>query len=102
MNTNIAMLTLTSEAQRRVAHGPDAVQDEHELGARLKGMLARLPPLEALALRLRFGLDDGVPRTRQQMGAAMGVSPARAQRLEARALRTLQGCGADLGAFLDP
>lgn len=48
--------------------------------------VGQLPSREAMLLRLRFGLGDDIPRTREQVARAMGLSPSSTGRLERKAL----------------
>ncbi len=49
-----------------------------------------LPQREAVVLRMRYGLDDGNPRTLAQVGGVLGVSRERVRQLEARAVQRLR------------
>jgi RNA polymerase sigma factor (sigma-70 family) len=53
-------------------------------------ILNKLMPREAQILRLRFGLEGGVPQTLEQVGQAMGLSRERIRQIERRALRQLR------------
>lgn len=52
--------------------------------------LDKLEPREQLILRLRYGIDDGVPKTLQEVGTAFGVTRERARQIEEKALRKLR------------
>lgn len=54
-----------------------------------KAMLC-LVPRERDVLRMRFGLDDGVPKTLEQVGLAFGVTRERIRQLESKALKKLR------------
>lgn len=56
----------------------------------LRAAVAGLPERDAQLVRLRFGLDDGAPRTLEAVGEALGVTKERVRQLETRALRTLR------------
>ncbi len=45
---------------------------------------------EGTVLRMRFGLDDGQPRTLEEVGNAFGVTRERARQIEARAIGKLR------------
>jgi len=81
---------LLSAHQERLLEGPEAALDRAELREQIRRALATLPPRDAEALRLRFGLDDGVERTLEEVGVALDVMRERARQLEARALRKLR------------
>lgn len=73
-----------------------AIVDEHEDAVRLalvsdlETSLLELDPKERRVLELRLGLIDGEPRSLDQVGDRLRVSPARAERLSARAIRKLR------------
>ena len=51
------------------------------------GLLSRR---ERTVLRLRFGLDDGRPRTLEEVGQVFGVTRERIRQIEARTLAKLK------------
>lgn len=53
-------------------------------------VLDSLTPREAKVLRLRFGLDDGNPRTLEEVGKEFQVTRERIRQIEAKALRKLR------------
>lgn len=53
-------------------------------------VLDSLTPREAKVLRLRFGLDDGNPRTLEEVGREFQVTRERIRQIEAKALRKLR------------
>lgn len=53
-------------------------------------VLETLTPREAKVLRLRFGLDDGNPRTLEEVGKVFHVTRERIRQIEAKALRKLR------------
>ncbi|MGF1487495.1 MAG: sigma-70 family RNA polymerase sigma factor [Prochloraceae cyanobacterium] len=52
--------------------------------------LSALTTIEAEVLRLRFGLDNGIPKTLQEVGILLNKSRERIRQIEARALRKLR------------
>jgi RNA polymerase primary sigma factor len=60
------------------------------LGEMIERVLGEMMPREAQILRLRFGLDNGVPQTLEQVGEAMGLSRERIRQIERQALRQLR------------
>jgi len=56
----------------------------------LDGILGTLTEREEKVLRLRFGLDDGRPRTLEEVGQEFGVTRERIRQIEAKALRKLR------------
>ena len=55
----------------------------------LYSCLGDLDPKEQKVLRLRFGLDEGEPRTLKEIGEMMGLSRERIRQIEAQALEKL-------------
>ncbi len=60
------------------------------LKEQLSDVLKTLTPREEKVLRLRFGLDDGRPRTLEEVGKEFNVTRERIRQIEAKALRKLR------------
>jgi RNA polymerase sigma factor (sigma-70 family) len=60
------------------------------LQRRLRVVLAALPPRSADVVRLRFGLEDGQPRTLDQVGRELGLTRERIRQIERETLRDLR------------
>ena len=60
------------------------------LKEQLINVLDTLTPREEKVLRLRFGLDDGRPRTLEEVGKEFNVTRERIRQIEAKALRKLR------------
>ena len=56
----------------------------------LMSVLKSLTPREERVLTLRFGLDDGQPRTLEELGREFNVTRERIRQIEAKALRKLR------------
>ncbi len=56
----------------------------------LLGVLNTLTPREEKVLRLRYGVDDGRPRTLEEVGREFNVTRERIRQIEAKALRKLR------------
>ncbi len=60
------------------------------LSADVRALLATLLPRERRVLELRFGLDDGHPRTLDETGRSLGITRERARQIEISALNRLR------------
>ena len=60
------------------------------LKEQLFGVLDTLTPREEKVLRLRYGIDDGKPRTLEEVGKEFNVTRERIRQIEAKALRKLR------------
>ncbi len=56
----------------------------------LNSTLHSLTPREEKVLRLRYGIDDGKPRTLEEVGKEFNVTRERIRQIEAKALRKLR------------
>ena len=63
------------------------------LHEQLMDVLSTLTEREQKVLRLRFGLDDGRPRTLEEVGRQFNVTRERIRQIEAKALRKLRHPG---------
>ena len=57
---------------------------------RLKEVIYTLSEREQKVLKLRFGVDDGYPRTLEEVGTMFNVTRERIRQIEAKALRKLR------------
>ena len=60
------------------------------LKEQLLAVLDTLTPREQMVLRLRYGTDDGKPRTLEEVGKVFNVTRERIRQIEAKALRKLR------------
>ncbi len=60
------------------------------LKAQIRRVLGTLTDREAKVLKYRFGLEDGVPHTLEEVGKLFGVTRERIRQIEAKALRKLR------------
>ena len=83
------------------SHLGDFIEDEQALAPtdivasnllkeQLIKVLDTLTPREEKVLRLRYGLDDGKPRTLEEVGKEFNVTRERIRQIEAKALRKLR------------
>ena len=76
---------------------PHAELIRRELKDLLDGLMAELSDRQRSVLRLRFGMDDGVSRSLEQVAKELGVSKERVRQIERQAMDHLQRMGAGLG-----
>jgi RNA polymerase primary sigma factor len=74
---------------KTVASPSDAAV-EMKLREQTATILKMLTPREEKVLRMRFGLEDGVPRTLDEVGRTMGVTRERIRQIEAEVVRKLR------------
>ena len=60
------------------------------LREKIDEVLGTLSPREARVLRLRFGLDTGIPYTLEEVGEKFGLTRERIRQIEGKALRRLR------------
>ncbi len=70
------------------------------LTEQVRGSLGRLSERERLVLNLRFGLDDGRPRTLDEVGEEMGVTRERIRQIEMRGFNKLRRLSRHLRDYL--
>ncbi len=64
---------------------------EHtDLRQAINGVIATLTEREALVIRLRYGLDDGEPKTLDQIGKEIGVTRERVRQIEKKIMAKLR------------
>ena len=56
----------------------------------IKEIMVDLMPREQKILRMRFGLDDGITHTLEEVGAEFGVTRERIRQIEAKALEKIR------------
>ena len=66
----------------------------------LAGAMLRLNPRQQRVLTERFGLEDGKPKTLEEVGAILGITRERVRQLETRALRELRAVAPSLELYL--
>jgi RNA polymerase primary sigma factor len=72
------------------AVAPDEAVADQMLKEQVEKVLDSLEGREERVLRLRFGLDDGRPRTLEEVGSEFGLTRERIRQIEAHALRKLR------------
>ena len=74
----------------KAAKKPDEAANSQLLSEQIVATLESLSLREQRVLRLRFGLEDGRQRTREEVGAEFNVTRERIRQIEAKALRKLR------------
>jgi RNA polymerase primary sigma factor len=72
------------------SQSPEDYATSEYLKNQLHGILDTLQDRERRVLSLRFGLDDGVSRTLEEVGKEFGVTRERIRQIEAKALKKLK------------
>ncbi len=69
---------------------PSSQAEANMLNDKLKEVLDTLTPRENEVIRRRYGLDDGKPKTLEEVGKEFNVTRERIRQIEAKALRKLR------------
>jgi RNA polymerase primary sigma factor len=72
------------------SHLPEVATEAMLLSSDVRGVLSQLTPREREIIVLRYGLNDGKPRTLEQVGKLVGITRERTRQIELKALRTLR------------
>ncbi|MSR88112.1 MAG: RNA polymerase sigma factor RpoD [Candidatus Margulisbacteria bacterium] len=94
-------LSLEMPIGNEYGHLGDFVEDESQplpeeglfrnaLRKELEAVLSELTEREAGVIRLRFGLEDGIPKTLEEVGTIFSVTRERIRQIEAKALEKLR------------
>jgi RNA polymerase primary sigma factor len=68
---------------------PEEAMFSEAEGAMIQQLLGAISEREATILRMRFGLDDGEPKTLKDIGKEIGLTRERVRQIEGEALRKL-------------
>ena len=77
----------------KVTPSPEEVVETMLLREQLLNILKTLTPREEKVIRLRFGFDDGRPRTLEEVGREFHVTRERIRQIETKALQKLRQPG---------
>lgn len=81
--------TLSDFIEDEKAVSPDEYASNQYLHEEVDKILKDLPEREEKILRMRFGLDDGKPKTLEEVGRVCNVTRERIRQIETKALRRL-------------
>jgi RNA polymerase primary sigma factor len=70
---------------------PSQLAAQALLKEKIKSILVDLTPREQKILSMRFGLEDGVSHTLEEVGKEFGVTRERIRQIEAKALTRIKG-----------
>src|SRR5438067_715597 len=79
---------------------PEKVTSENRRSVELAEALQQLKPRLRLVLSRRFGLENGIPQTLEEVGQDLGITRERVRQLESRALRELRSVAPELYLYL--
>ncbi|MEE2775407.1 MAG: sigma-70 family RNA polymerase sigma factor [Acidobacteriota bacterium] len=88
--------TLLDQVVDGSTESPEAGAVRQDARSSIDQALADLTAREELVLRLRFGLDNGVEQTLEEVGKLFGLTRERVRQIEAAALQKLRSRGGDL------
>ncbi|MFP5218977.1 MAG: sigma-70 family RNA polymerase sigma factor [Actinomycetes bacterium] len=72
---------------------PQQAVESQLLHGQLSAVLSSLPERSAIVMRMRFGLDDGRPRTLDEVGRHLGLTRERIRQIERDTLAEIRACG---------
>ncbi|HNB18366.1 MAG TPA: sigma-70 family RNA polymerase sigma factor [Candidatus Obscuribacter sp.] len=95
--------SLAEVVEDELRQGPEASASQNLMSQDIRGVLSMLTPREREIIILRFGLNDGKPRTLEQVGKLVGITRERTRQIEIKALRFLRqsDAGAQLKDYLE-
>ncbi len=69
---------------------PEFIASQHLLRARVRDVVSELPAKERDIVRMRFGLQDNIPHTLEEVGREFGVTRERIRQIQNKALERLR------------
>jgi RNA polymerase primary sigma factor len=82
--------TLGEFVEDKKTASPSQIAARKLLKSRLKEILVDLSPREQKILEMRFGLEDGITHTLEEVGREFGVTRERIRQIEAKALEKMR------------
>lgn len=93
LQTRVPIIHVPRDPEVLAESSADAAINTIRMTDEIQHLLSPLDPREADVLKLRFGLDRGVPRTLQEVADRFGLKPSRIAQIEKRALDRLRSAG---------
>ena len=81
---------MSEEKKKESVLGEELEEMHKELGRKLAAILDELNDREERVVRLRYGLDDGISRSLEEVGREFNLTPARIRQIEVKALKKLR------------
>jgi len=69
---------------------PEFMVSQHLLRNQIREAISKLPARQQAILKMRYGLDDGIPKTLEEVGREFDVSRERIRQIEAEAFDTIR------------
>ncbi len=82
--------TLKDAVKDETTMSPDKAASYYLMQEQLSSILQELSPREQKVIKMRFGLDDGIPHTLEEVGAAFKVTRERIRQIEMKALKKIK------------
>lgn len=74
----------------RSSESPETKAERNALRAALETVLKKLPPRERAIVKLRFGFEDGIAYTLEEVGKIFGITRERVRQIESKAMKKLR------------
>ncbi|KAK9168716.1 hypothetical protein Syun_000856 [Stephania yunnanensis] len=99
-DSNTTFQEITADTEIEI---PELQVSKKFMRRHIRNILCVLPPKERRIIRLRFGIEDGEPKSLSQIGSVFGITKERVRQLENRALDKLRKCltSEGLGAYAE-
>ncbi len=89
--------TLSALLENVHAEQPYEKVVREELNHSMEELLSALEPRQRQLLRLRFGMEDGICHSLEQIGQMLGISKERARQVEKQSIEKLHKLGSHMG-----
>jgi RNA polymerase primary sigma factor len=69
---------------------PEFIAAQHMLRQQVRDIVSELPPRQQAIVKLRFGLEDGIPMTLAEIGEKFNISRERVRQIQEEALSRIR------------